>query len=213
MLLDFSFTKIKVICFFYTGSVHFGVLQNQGQTLGGRLVYWSALGLLLCLCLVSQCDFHLDFQWMSMSLAFRRYFKSLTSSAPARCTWQRCEASVSGCCTTRTPRAEIFLSSNNSLCETGNHTFYNTSFGIKFSYLNVVDDMLLLGVSPIEVVGADNVDGWSWGASLHYVHDVVCVWYVEPAYRNTDTFDPTWSIALYWLGGVLGFKRCKSWQK
>ena len=119
---------------------------------------------------------------MSMSLVFRMYFKSLTSSALALCTWQRCEDSVSGCCTTRTPPAEIFLSSNNSLCEIGNHTFYiihifwlYTSFGIKFNYLNVVDDMLLLGVGPIEVVGADNVDGWSWGASLHYVHDVVCV--------------------------------------
>ena len=108
---------------------------------------------------------------MLMSLVLGRYFKSLTSSALALCTWQRYEASVSGCCTTRTPPAEIFLSSNNSLCETGNHT----SFGIKFNYLNVVDDMLLLGVGPIEVVGADNVDGWSWGASLHYVHDVVCV--------------------------------------
>ena len=42
-------------------------------------------------------------------------------------------------------------------------------------YLDAVDDMLLLGLDPIEVMWADDVDGWGGGAPLHYVHYVIRV--------------------------------------
>ena len=45
--------------------------------------------------------------------------------------------------------------------------------------------MLLLGVGPIEVVRADDVDGGGGGASLNHVHYVVRVRDVEPANTNT----------------------------
>ena len=58
---------------------------------------------------------------------------------------------------------------------TGNHNLSILSFGVKFNYLDAVDDMLFLGARPIEVVGAHNVDGRGRGTPLNYVHYMVRV--------------------------------------
>ena len=49
-------------------------------------------------------------------------------------------------------------------------TFHNT-----FNYRDAVDDMLLLGLVPIKVVGADNGDGGGGCAPLDYLNYVVRV--------------------------------------
>ena len=67
------------------------------------------------------------------------------------------------------------------------------------SYLDAVDDVLLLGVRPMEVVRADDVDCGGGGAPLHHVHYVVCVGNVEPANTNTDTntlSGPCWNLKI-----------------
>ena len=127
----------------------------------------------------------------------------LTSSGLALCTWQWCAASASGCCTTRTlPAKKSWLKKCIFLRATGNHNLSILSFGVKFNYLDAVDDMLLLGARPIEVVRAHNVDCRGGGTPLNHVLYMVRVWDVEPANTNINTSfkgweDPEWDLLLY----------------
>ena len=143
----------------------------------GRLVYWSALGVCYsasvyflsvifiwtfneCLCLLSLGGI------LSHSLLLRR-LGALGHDARS---WPLDTAGQ-----VLLQLKYFFLQTDVLFCVRQETTFHDTSSGIKFNYRDDVDDMLLLWVRAIEVVGADNDDGGGGGAPLDYLHYVVRV--------------------------------------